>query len=117
MTADLSGKRLELLKEVLPRLSRVAVLGNSANAGNGTQLREVERAADAFKMQLQYLDILSAKDIDPRSAGLASSGLTQFLYWRVLGLLLSEHCWPNMPRRASSQRYTRKPTMWRRAGL
>jgi putative tryptophan/tyrosine transport system substrate-binding protein len=54
-----------LLKEVLPRLSRVAVLGNSANAGNGTQLREVERAADAFKMQLQYLDILCAKDIEP----------------------------------------------------
>jgi putative ABC transport system substrate-binding protein len=43
--ADLSGKRLELLKEVLPKLSRVAVLGNSANAGNGIQLRETERAA------------------------------------------------------------------------
>ena len=35
--ADLSGKRLELLKEILPKLSRVAVLGNSANAGNGTR--------------------------------------------------------------------------------
>jgi putative ABC transport system substrate-binding protein len=64
MTADLSGKRLELLKEVLPKLSRVAVLGNSANAGNGTQLRETERAAEAFKMPLQYLDILSPKDIE-----------------------------------------------------
>jgi putative ABC transport system substrate-binding protein len=62
--ADLSGKRLELLKEVLPKLSRLAVLGNSANAGNGTQLRETERAAEAFRMQLQYLDILSAKDIE-----------------------------------------------------
>jgi ABC-type uncharacterized transport system substrate-binding protein len=41
--ADLSGKRLELLKEVLPKLSRVAVLGNSANAGNGIQLRERTR--------------------------------------------------------------------------
>jgi len=64
MSADLSGKRLELLKEVLPKLARLAVLGNSANAGNGTQLRETERAAEAFKMQLQYLDILSAKDIE-----------------------------------------------------
>jgi putative ABC transport system substrate-binding protein len=62
--ADLSGKRLELLKEVLPKLSRVAVLGNSANTGNGIQLRETERAAEAFRMQLQYLDILSAKDIE-----------------------------------------------------
>jgi putative ABC transport system substrate-binding protein len=63
MVADLSGKRLELLKEVLPKLSRLAVLGNSANAGNGTQLRETERAAGALGMQLQFLDILSAKDI------------------------------------------------------
>jgi putative tryptophan/tyrosine transport system substrate-binding protein len=62
--ADLSGKRLELLKEVLPKLSRLAVLGNSANAGNGIQLRETERAAGAFGMQLQYLDTLSAKDFE-----------------------------------------------------
>jgi putative ABC transport system substrate-binding protein len=63
MVADLSGKRLELLKEMLPKLSRLAVFGNSANAGNGTQLRETERAAGALRMQLQFLDILSAKDI------------------------------------------------------
>ncbi|MSP40995.1 MAG: twin-arginine translocation signal domain-containing protein [Deltaproteobacteria bacterium] len=41
MVADLSGKRLELLKEVLPKLSRLAVFGNSANAGNGSQLRNL----------------------------------------------------------------------------
>ena len=64
LIADLSGKRLEVLKEILPALSRVAVLGNSANAGNGIQLRETERAAGAFRMQLQYLDILSPKDIE-----------------------------------------------------
>jgi putative tryptophan/tyrosine transport system substrate-binding protein len=62
--ADLSAKRLELLKEVLPKLSRLAVLGNSANAGNGTQLRETERAAGAFGMQLQYLDLLNPKHIE-----------------------------------------------------
>jgi putative ABC transport system substrate-binding protein len=64
LIADLSGKRLELLKEILPKLSRVAVLGNSANAGNATQLKETERAAGAFGMQLQYLDILGPKDIE-----------------------------------------------------
>jgi ABC-type uncharacterized transport system substrate-binding protein len=62
--ADLSGKRLELLKEVLPKLARLAVLGNSANAGNGIQLRETERAAGVFGMQLHYIEILSAKDIE-----------------------------------------------------
>jgi putative tryptophan/tyrosine transport system substrate-binding protein len=64
MTADLAGKRLELFREVLPKLSRLAVLGNSANAGNGIQLREAERAAATLGVQLQYLDILSAKDIE-----------------------------------------------------
>ena len=64
MSADLIGKRLELLREVLPKLSRLAVLGNSANAGNGIQLRETERAAATLGMQLQYLDILSGKDIE-----------------------------------------------------
>jgi putative tryptophan/tyrosine transport system substrate-binding protein len=62
--ADISGKRLELLKEVLPKLARLAVLGNSANAGNGIQLRETERAAGAFGMHVQYLDVLSAKHIE-----------------------------------------------------
>jgi putative ABC transport system substrate-binding protein len=64
MTVDLAGKRLELLREILPKLSRLAVLGTSANVGNGIQLRETERAAGSFGVQLQYLDILSAKDIE-----------------------------------------------------
>jgi len=64
MNADLTGKRLELLKEVLPKLSRLAVLGNSANAGNGIQLRETERAAATLGLQLQYLDITSVKGIE-----------------------------------------------------
>src|SRR5215813_2055049 len=64
MGADLAGKRMELLREVLPKLSRLPVLGNSANAGNGIQLRETERAAAALGVQLQYLDILTAKDIE-----------------------------------------------------
>ena len=79
--ADLSGKRLELLKEVLPKLSRVAVLGNSANAGNGIQLRETERAAGAFGMQLQYLDILSAKDIETAFRDASKERADAFSYW------------------------------------
>ena len=64
MTVDLAGKRLELLREVVPKLSRLAVLGDSAAAANGIQLRETERAASTLGVQLQYLDILSAMDIE-----------------------------------------------------
>ncbi len=63
-TPELSGKRLELLKEIIPRLARVAVLGISTEPGNAQALKEVELAAGAFKVQLQYLDVLDPKDIE-----------------------------------------------------
>ena len=64
LAQELSGKRLELLKEVVPKLSRVAVLGMSTNPGNSQSLRETELAAGAFGVQIQYLDIRDSKDIE-----------------------------------------------------
>jgi len=71
LTAELSGKRLELLKEILPNLSRVAVLGSSTNPGHAQVLKETELAAGASKVKLEYLDILGPKDIETafRAAG------------------------------------------------
>jgi putative ABC transport system substrate-binding protein len=57
---EISGKQLEILKEVVPRLSRVAVLGT----GNAAVLKEIELAAGALKVKLQYLDVLDPKDIE-----------------------------------------------------
>jgi putative tryptophan/tyrosine transport system substrate-binding protein len=64
LSPELSGKRLELLKEVVPKLSRVAVFGTSIQQGNAQLLREAELAAKAFGLQLQYLDVLDPKDIE-----------------------------------------------------
>ena len=64
LAPELSGKQLELLKEIVPKLSRVAVLGNSTQPGNALALREIELAARAFKVQLQNLDVLDPKDIE-----------------------------------------------------
>ena len=64
LAPELSGKRLELLKEIVPRLSHVAVLGNSTFPGNAQMLRETELAADAFGVKVQYLDVLAPKDIE-----------------------------------------------------
>jgi putative tryptophan/tyrosine transport system substrate-binding protein len=64
LTADLSGKRLELLKEILPKLSRAAVLGTSTSPGNAQALKETELAAGALGVKLQYLDVLESKDIE-----------------------------------------------------
>jgi ABC-type uncharacterized transport system substrate-binding protein len=63
LAPEISGKQLELLKEVFPRLSRVAVLGNSTEPAIGQLRKEAELVAGAFKVQLQYLDVLAPKDI------------------------------------------------------
>jgi putative ABC transport system substrate-binding protein len=68
---EISGKGLELLKEIVPRLSRVAVLGTSNRPGNAQSLKETEVAAVALGIKLQHLDVLSPKDIETafRAAG------------------------------------------------
>jgi putative tryptophan/tyrosine transport system substrate-binding protein len=61
LSPEISGKQLELLKEIIPKLSRVAVLGTSTNP---PQLRELELAAEALNVKLQYLAVLSSRDIE-----------------------------------------------------
>ena len=58
LAPEISGKQLELLKETVPRLSHVVVLGSSVNPGNVLVLKEMEAAAQAFSLKLQYRDIL-----------------------------------------------------------
>jgi putative ABC transport system substrate-binding protein len=64
LSPELGGKRLELLKEILPKLSRVMVLGTSTTPGTAQELKEAELAAGAFGMKLQYLNVLDPKDIE-----------------------------------------------------
>jgi putative ABC transport system substrate-binding protein len=63
LAPEISGKQLELLKEIIPKISRVAVLGTSAVPGNAEALKATELAAQALKVQLQYLEIKDRKDI------------------------------------------------------
>jgi putative tryptophan/tyrosine transport system substrate-binding protein len=64
LAPEISGKQLELLKEVVPKLSHVALLGNSTEPGNAQLLKETELAAGALAVQLQYLDVRNPKDIE-----------------------------------------------------
>jgi putative ABC transport system substrate-binding protein len=61
---EISGKQLELLKEIVPKLSRVGVLGNWTQPGNKQALMELKAAAEALGLQLQYLEIQTSKDIE-----------------------------------------------------
>jgi ABC-type uncharacterized transport system substrate-binding protein len=64
LAPEISGKQLELLKEIVPRLSRVAVLGTSTGPTYALIMRELELAAKVLGVKLQYLDILEPKDIE-----------------------------------------------------
>ena len=64
LAPEISGKQLELLKETVPKLSRVAVLGTSTRPGNAQALKETELTAGTFGVRLQYLDVISSTDIE-----------------------------------------------------
>jgi len=65
LSPELSGKRLEILKEVIPKLYRVAVFSTSTGVGNAQVMKEIDLAATAFGVKLQHLDVLTTKDIEP----------------------------------------------------
>jgi putative ABC transport system substrate-binding protein len=64
LAPELSGKQLELLKEIVPRLSRVALLGNSAEPANAQTRRETELVAAALKVKVQYLEVQDPEDVE-----------------------------------------------------
>lgn len=57
LAPELSGKRLELLKEIVPRLNKVAVLANPSNPNFQSVLKESQRAAAILKLRLQILEV------------------------------------------------------------
>jgi putative ABC transport system substrate-binding protein len=73
LAPELSGKRLELLKETIPKLSRVAVFGSSTRRDFAEILKEIERAAAALGVKLQRFDVLGAKEIEPAFRGAAKA--------------------------------------------
>jgi putative ABC transport system substrate-binding protein len=64
LETELSGKRLELLKEAFPKLARVAVLWNAADFGMTLKFREIELAAQALRMTVQPSAVREPKDFD-----------------------------------------------------
>jgi putative tryptophan/tyrosine transport system substrate-binding protein len=89
LAPELSGKRLELLKEIVPKLSRVAVLGTSTNPAYAQTLKETELAAKAFRVQLQYLDVRIAGDIDGAFRAAAKDSADAILL--LVSLVLNSH--------------------------
>jgi putative ABC transport system substrate-binding protein len=64
MTAELGGKRLELLTEMVPKLSRVAVLWNPQGVGSPLGWKEIQLPAQRLGVQLHSLEVRSPNDFD-----------------------------------------------------
>src|SRR5262249_7502390 len=62
MAVELSGKRLALLKEAVPTLSRVAVLWNAADQGMVLRFREIEKSARVLGLKLQSHEVRGPED-------------------------------------------------------
>jgi len=80
LSLQLSGKRLELLKETVPRLARVAVLGNLTTGNNAQALKELDLTAAALGVKLQYLDVQASKDLES-SFHSAAMGRVDAVLW------------------------------------
>ena len=71
---ELEGKRMELLKEAVPKLSRVAVLWNSANPAVTPVLKQTQIAAEALRLTLQpVVEVRRVDDFEPAFATIASA--------------------------------------------
>jgi len=111
LAPELGGKRLELLKEVIPGLSRVAILADSTNPIFALQLREVESAAQALKLQLQILEVRDSNDIDS-AFGAAKKGRAG-----AVGTLASAFLGSHRQKLVDSAEKSRLPTMYHNSGF
>jgi hypothetical protein len=83
---ELSGKRLELLKETVPNLVRVATFGSSISQDYPLVIKELDLAGAALKLELQHFDIRIPKDVENAFRD-AANGHAQAVFFRLPGPL------------------------------
>jgi len=74
MSVDLSWKRLELLRSIVPGVSRIAVLSNPTAAIGPIQMREIEKAARAMGVRLQPVEVRGSGDLETAFQAAARGG-------------------------------------------
>ena len=84
---ELSGKRLEILKEAMPEVARIAVLWNAANPATASSLRETQAAAQALGVELHVLEVRTPDEFEGAFAAATSGRAGAFLVMPDLILL------------------------------
>lgn len=116
LSPEISGKQLELLKEIVPRLGRVAVIGTSTRQGTAQSLKELNLAAGALAVKPQYLDIQDPKDIEAVFRAAGKGRLTQSSCCRVRFSIPRDHRSQTLRLRAGSRRHTPGENLSKSAG-
>jgi putative ABC transport system substrate-binding protein len=89
-SSELVSKRLEILKEVIPKLSRLAIFGTSSNRENARELKEIESTAAAINARSLYFDVLAPRDIDI-AFNSALKAHSDAVLWIVAGQIARPH--------------------------
>ena len=76
---ELVAKRVEILREVIPSISRIAMLDNMANGSVPAQWDEAKRAAAAFGLQSHLHDVRKPEDIEPAFSAMAAQRIDVLL--------------------------------------
>jgi putative tryptophan/tyrosine transport system substrate-binding protein len=105
VAVELAGKRLELLKEAIPRIARIALIANMSSPASGSQWRQMEAAARSLGFAPQLLDVRAPEDfarafdiaIKQRADAVqvANDTLTQTNFRRIVDLS-AKHRLPSM---------------------
>jgi putative tryptophan/tyrosine transport system substrate-binding protein len=79
MSSDLSGKRLELLKSIIPEVSRVAVLSSRTAPLLSLQMREMEKAARALGVRLHPVEVSGSRDLEAAFQAVLKAGASALI--------------------------------------
>ena len=90
LAPELTGKQIDLLKEVVPKLSRVAVFANLTSPSYSQVLKETKLAAGALAVKLQYQNVQGPKDFETAFRE-ASKERANAVLWVVSGNIASPH--------------------------
>jgi putative ABC transport system substrate-binding protein len=112
MLHELNGKRLELIKEVVPKLFRVAVLGDRAHQNYNVQMKEVAAAARTLGLDLQPVQVRAAEDLESAFSEMAKDRAGAFLVLSNPAIGFFKKNLSNLQRKADCQPSMQLQTGW-----
>ena len=108
--SEVTAKRMELLRELVPHLARIAVLLNPADANTETQLKAVNEAARAMGLQIQVLNADTSAEIDAAFEAMGRERLDGVLVGTTAFLNGRRVQWRIRPASTGCPRYMRRVT-------